>query len=414
MSRSAAAAAFPGLEIHVQRTGTAPVVAVRAWLRRGARTERVCGQALVTGRLLAEGSKQRSWRRLAREAEERGMMVESFGGFEAVGISVDALARDAGRALADVAELILEPALDPRRFAFIKRQAAAELESQLDQPEVRTGRAFLASLYGAHPYGRPLQGEIADLERLRLEDCQAFHRDALAAGVVVAVTGDIDEDETHAAVEARFAALARRAPAPSLAVAAMPRRLARSTIVSLPPGDQGHQFCGHLTVTRADSDRPALDLLGVILGAGSGVRGRLPDRIREQGGLAYDLDVQITAGAGFDRGRFAVYAGTAPENTAAVEQAVREELERLLDRGVEAGEVEEARAYLVGSLPFSVETARLVADRLAEVAFYGPSAAAEALARAWRRLGPQDLLAAARRHLRPGALTVVTGVPRSR
>lgn len=410
-----------GLEIHTRRVPSAPVVAARAWLRCGARDEALPGQALITGRLLAEGTLRRSFRRLSREAEERGMVVESFGGYEAIGVAVDALSRDTPRVLSDLAELVLEPAFPQARFDLIKRHADAELQSQLDQPEVRTARSFLGALYGAHPYGRPLAGTVDDLARLELDTCHAFHHQALDAGVVIAVTGDIDEAWVEDTLHDRFAGRARteeraahRQPTSPRPTPPMPTPSARRIDLALPPGDQAHFLCGHLSVTRADPDRPALDFVGVVLGAGSGVRGRLPDRVREREGLAYGLELSVAAGAGFDRGRFAVHAGTAPERVQDLERAIREELVRLVDDGPAPAELEEARRYLVGSLPFAIETPRLVADRLAETAFYGPQVAPAALDRAWRALTREEVHEAAKRHLDPDALTVAIGMPQAR
>jgi hypothetical protein len=55
----------------------------------------------------------------------------------------------------------------------------------------------------------------------------------------------------------------------------------------LPPEEgedagQAHLYAGHLTVRRADEDFDALALAAVVLGAGSGLTGRIPERIRER------------------------------------------------------------------------------------------------------------------------------------
>lgn len=417
MAEPAAPTAVPsGLGIQLQRLPGAPVVALRAWLPGGARSEQIGGQALITGRLLAEGSQRRSWRRLAREAEERGMVLESFGGHEAIGISIEALARDTERALDDLAELLLEPALPATRFRSLKRQASAELESQRDRPELRTGRAFLEALYAPHPRSRPLQGSRESLRRLTGDDCRDWYRRALSTGIQIAVAGRIDEQAVDQGLRARLACWATcdERPAITPAPPPPPGPSARRLHVALPPGEQAHLFCGHLSVPRAHPDRPALMLLGVVLGAGAGCRGRLVERIRERQGLAYEVDVATAAGAGIDAGRFTVYAGTTAKNLRRTERALRDELERLLERGIGRDELEEARGYLVASLPLRIETAGQIADRLIEAAFYGPGVRPETLAASWRSLSLEAVMAAAHRHLHPDKLAVVAGVPVSR
>ena len=82
------------LRVRVKRVGGVPTVAVRLWLCGGSRLEDIPGQAWIAGRLLSEGSRRRDWQQLAREADDRSMVISSFGVLEAQGLSIDALASD--------------------------------------------------------------------------------------------------------------------------------------------------------------------------------------------------------------------------------------------------------------------------------------------------------------------------------
>ena len=398
------------LEIRVRHVGGAPVIAVRAWLRGGARTETTPGQSLITGRLLAEGSQQRDWRRIAHEAESRGMLVESFGGYESIGVAIDALATDTDRALAWLIELVTTPTFPEERFTWIRRQAAAELESLLDPPDARTGWAFLEQLYQKHPYGRPLHGTTQDLERLNVVDCSTFHALARRHGLVVIVTGAVDEDAVRQQLEDGLAA-----DAPTVTQMATAEPPARPSglrhHVTLQRGDQAHLFAGHLTIPRRHKDRSALEILAVALGAGPGISGRLAQRLREQDGLAYDVAVACMAGAASDAGRLNVHLGTAPENLSRAEAAIREELTRLLESGLDDREIAEARSYLIGSTPFRCETARQWIDRLADAVFYHQPVDPEDQVERWRTLDHTAVTAAARRHIHLDRLHVTTSAP---
>ncbi|MEO8197590.1 MAG: insulinase family protein, partial [Thermoanaerobaculia bacterium] len=140
----------------LKRIEGAPVVAVRLLLAGGARSEAIPGQALLTGRLLTEGTARRSWERIAAEAEGRGMILSSFGGYETHGLSIDALAADWRLALEWIAELLFESTFPEERLRWLARQATAELEAQADQADLWTARAFGEQLYAPHPRGRPL------------------------------------------------------------------------------------------------------------------------------------------------------------------------------------------------------------------------------------------------------------------
>ncbi len=406
-------AANPRLVVRVRRVEGMPVMAARMLLRGGSRIERIPGQSLISGRLLAEGSQRRDYQTINRQAEDLGMLVQSFGTHESIGVAVDCLAADWRQALDWLAELALEPSFPADRFEWLRRQASAELDSMLDQPEARASRAFLRQLYGDHPYGRLLHGDAASLAELEAESCAEFHRQALRHGALVVVCGEIDETEVAEHLASLMAPLSGAAepelplPSPN---SAPPERCE----VQAGEADQAHLFAGHLSLRLADPDLPLLELAGVALGAGAGLSGRLPERIRERQGLAYQVGVAVAAGAGLDQGRLTVYVGTAPRNLAKVEQAVREELQRLLDDGLTQDEVEEARAFLVGREPFRRETARQWVARLAEAEFYGlPSDQPDALERRLSGVEPADVQAVLRRILRPQELHLTLGLPRS-
>lgn len=399
------------LVVRVRRVEGAPVVAIRVWLQSGARAEEIPGQALLTGRMLAEGTLRRDWRQIADQAEARGMMLSSFGGFEVHGVSVDALAQDWELALAWAAELLLEPSFPEDRTAWLARQTAAELDSLADQPEVKTVWGFLDQLYAPHPRRRPVQGDAESLLALTPADLAAFHERSLGSRVLVTAAGWLDEEVVERRVRELFASLpAASAPWPEPVA---PRGAAdRRRVVEVEAEEQVHLFMGHLTVPRRHADFAALELVAVVLGSGSGLTGRIPERIREREGLAYSAHAQTLAGAGLDAGRLVAYVATSPSTVEQAERGVVEEVTRLAEEGIEDGELEEARAYLLGREPFRRETARQWADLLAEAEHYElPLEDAGWRAARLLELDRGAVEEAARRHLRAGELRVTVGLP---
>ena len=158
--------------VRVRRVEGAPVVAVRLGSAAGGREEPIPGQALLTGRMLTEGTRRRDWRRIAERGREQGDgPVRATARSRAIGVSVDALARDWELALEWAAELLLESAFPEDRCAWLARQAAAELESLADQPDVKTVWGFHKQLYSPHPRSRPLHGSAESLLGLTPADC---------------------------------------------------------------------------------------------------------------------------------------------------------------------------------------------------------------------------------------------------
>jgi zinc protease len=398
------------VQLRIRRVEGAPVVAVRLWICAGARRELIPGQALLTGRMLTEGTRNRDWRRIADDAESKGMILSSFGTFECHGVTVDTLARDWEQALDWTAEMLFEPTFPEDRCAWMARQAAAELESLADQPDVKTAWGFLEQLYTPHPRSRPLNGSVESLLGMTPDDCARFHSAALTGGIIVSVAGVLDEDAVRRRLEALFASLP--AGGESLPEPPEPQGLPGRVTVETDAEDQAHLYVGHRTVPRRDPDYTALELVAVILGSGAGLTGRIPMRIREQEGLAYSAYAQTVAGSGVDPGRLLAYVGTSPSTVDKAEAGVIEEITRLVDEGIEDAELEEARAYLLGREPFRRETARQWADLLVEAAFYDlPLDDPDQRRRELEDLDRKMVEEAVRRHIRPADLKVTVGLP---
>lgn len=399
-----------GSVLKVRRVEGAPVVAIRLWVRGGARAESVPGQALVTGRMLTEGTRSRDWKRIADEAESKGMILSSYGAFENHGVSVDALARDWEQALDWAVELLLDPAFPEDRCAWVAKQAAAELESLTDQPDVKTAWGFLEQLYTPHPRARPLHGSVESLLGLTPVDCAAFHRAALTGGVQAAVAGVIDEEPVRRRLESLLRDVPRRGE--TLPEPAVPAGVEDRVTVKTDAEDQAHLYVGHLTVPRNHPDYTALELVAVALGSGAGLTGRIPMRIREQEGLAYSAHAQTVAGSGEDAGRLVAYVGTSPATVAKAEAGVIEEIQRLVCDGIEPAELEEARAYLLGREPFRRETARQWAELLSDAVQYGlPLDDPDQREQELKAIDLETVQEVARRHIRPGDLRVTVGLP---
>lgn len=401
------------LRLAVLRVPEAGVVAARAWLRGGARLEQAPGLSLITGRMLVEGTASRTWREIAEQAEARGVSLGGSATAEVHGVSVDALADDAGLAVEWLAELLLSPSFPQERFEVQRGQTLSELMSLADQPEVVAGWAFRDQLYWPHPLASPSQGTQESLVRLAPRDCLQFHRAALARGGVVVVAGDIDEEAVLADLERLFAAAGDiEAATAAAADPSAPRgRDGRRIDVATASREQAHVYAGHFTVDRRHPDLPELRALGVLLGS-DGLAGLIPNRIREQEGLAYATHVDLFAGAGSDSGALSVYLGTHPDHVERALDLVRDSLCQVLDRPPEAAAVRECKTGMFGREAFLTETASQWAGLLVDALLFDlPSYRRSFRLERIERLSPESVFEAAWRHIDPNRLRVTVGLP---
>ena len=88
-------------------------------------------------------------------------------------------------------------------------------------------------------------------------------------------------------------------------------------------------------------DYPALIAGNYVLGGGM-LKSRLADRIRQKDGLSYGVGSQFGADPIDDDASLQLFAIAAPENIAKVDAAFREEIARLIEKGVEGDELTDA------------------------------------------------------------------------
>jgi zinc protease len=137
------------------------------------------------------------------------------------------------------------------------------------------------------------------------------------------------------------------------------------------PAQQLNIYLGHIGVTRKNPDYYALQVLDTILGGGAGFTARIPQRLRDELGLAYTTFDSITMTAGLDPGRFIAFIGTSPENMKLAIDELLNEIRRIIQEPVAAQELQDAKDYLTGSFVFAFEASPQIARFLVHAQVYG-------------------------------------------
>src|SRR4026209_1245272 len=111
------------------------------------------------------------------------------------------------------------------------------------------------------------------------------------------------------------------------------------------PAQQVNIYLGQLGIPRISPDYYALQVLDAILGGEAGFTARIPQRLRDELGLAYTTFASITMTAGLDTGRFIAYIGTSPENVKLAMDELLNEIRRIIAEPVTDQELQDAQDY---------------------------------------------------------------------
>ena len=362
-----------GLKILLVENPSVPTVSLNASVLTGARhdPEAKAGLALMASRLLDEGTENRTSLEIAEAIESVGGAIESDGSFERIIVSAGVLNKDTDLGLELLAELLMRPVFPQEFVDKEKERTLAEIASAKDRPQVVAGWAFNELVYQDHPLHRPAHGYPDTVERITRADLLDFHRRYFVPNnVILSIVGDFQVPVLLPKIERAFAGW----PGKPIAFPTYPKPIRqtskREKYINM-PAQQVNIYLGHLGVTRTNPDYYALQVLDTILGGGAGFTARIPQRLRDDLGLAYTTFASITMTAGLDPGRFISFIGTSPENMKLAIEGLVNEIRRIIEEPVTVEELQDAKDYLTGSFVFAFESSAQISRFLVHAEIYG-------------------------------------------
>lgn len=341
-----------GLTVLTKQVDTAPVVSVQVWYRIGSRNEApgVNGIAHQLEHLMFKGTKERPI--------QFGRFFSALGSSSNAFTSYDMTAYF-GTVEADKLEPMLVLEADRMRNSMIneaaltseKRVVISELQGYENNPNYRLGRAVMRSTFPTTPYGLPVGGTKADVEKFNVDQVRyyynTYYRPDNAALVVV---GNFKQDELTKLIQRTFGAVPKTtAPLPT---GAKPQDLPKAGATTKPaialkePGSAALLNAVYPLPDATHPDVPALQVMDTILS--SGRSSRLYQSLVETG-LASDVSgyaANLMAGGWYD-----FSATAAPQQDVRnVDQTLQQVVAKFRDQGVTTEELNRAKAQLRASL----------------------------------------------------------------
>jgi zinc protease len=402
-----------GLTLLLLENRRLPIVVAAAFVRnvRLLEPEPQEGVATLTGRLLDEGTARHTGPQIAELIENVGgaLSLSSSGG------SVQVLTPDRTLGLGLLLECLAQPTFPKQAFAREQQRLLSQIADAEQQPEVKAQMVYSKLIYGRHPYGRPAFGTGASVAKLKPEDCARWHRRLFVPeNAVLTVVGDFDRAQLIDEVRRLCAELGWKkgpVPRPEPPPVVPPSQFTQK-ILTMPRTVQLHFYMGHPGIRRDNPDFYKLLVMDYVLGTGPGFTDRLSARLRDREGLAYTVSANITSSAAEQPGVFTCYIGTDPRNFARVKREFLEELARLRSEPPSAAEVEDAKKYLLGSLPFQLTTDERIANHLLAIERYHLGLSYfEDYRKAVAAVTVDDVRDMARKYLDPSNMVLVAAGP---
>ncbi len=343
-----------GIVVIAVENSAADIIASRIFLRVGSHCEPLekIGLSHLLSAVLTKGTNQLSSIEIAERVESVGAYLSADAANDYFLLSLKTVSTDWPEMLQLAGEILRSPSFPESEVELEKHLTIQGIRSQKEQPFTVAYEQLRQAIYPNHPYGVSILGTETTVSSLSRANLELYHQTHFHPNnMVISIAGRMTSEEAVEQVERVFGDWQP--------TEILPAKTQLSSLTSHPcqvttpqETQQSIVMLGHLAPSVQEKEYAALKLLSTYLG--NGLSSRLFVELREKRGLAYDVSAfyptrQLAS-------IFAVYIGTAPENTEIAFDGLRTEVERLCTTQLSSDELQTAKNKLLGQYALGKQT----------------------------------------------------------
>lgn len=291
----------------------------------------------LTAKMLKLGTKTRSKKDINDQLDQYKTSINVQGNVDGLYVGVSTDKNNLNNALVLLKDILRNPIFDASEFEKLKLETKSGLEANKSEPQALVTEAIekKTALYPkSHPYYSQTSDEkLAELSTITLDDIKKYYKDFYnGSSSKVAFVGGIDKKiiksflaETLDNWNAKFTYT--RIPTQYFEINAYNN--------TIQVNDKTNAIVLgkiNLNIGLNEPDFPAVEMANEMLGGGF-LSSRIPKRLREAEGLSYGAGSFIS-GNGIDKtGDWGVYAFFNPSFKDKLDNALKEEIQKALDKG---------------------------------------------------------------------------------
>ena len=395
-----------GLQVLAVSHHEQPVVSLLLIVRAGGARdpEKKSGVATLAAALLDQGTTTKSAEQIASSIDSIGGLIGTGATSDMTSITSVVMKDSLAFGLDMVSDLARNPAFAQDELERQRQQMLSGLKVGYEDPDYIAGLVFDRLVYGFHPYARPDSGTPESIGSITRQDLVAFHKSWFGPNnAILAVVGDVSPEEAFAGAERAFGGWSK-APLSAATHPEPPPATRRVVVIDRPGAVQTEIRVGNIGLPRKHKDFLALELAINILGGEGG--NRLHRVLRSDRGLTYGASADVNAFN--EAGNIVADTDTRSETTGEALRLIVEEFWRLQRQRVREEELADAKAYLTGSFPLTIETPSAIARQVLNAVFYGLDLdELQTYRDRVNAITPDEIQRVAREYLRPDRLSIV-------
>jgi zinc protease len=341
-----------GLTVLVHEDRSAPVVAVRFYVRTGSIYEdKYLGAGLshLFEHTLFEGTTTRSGPQIDEELQAIGGVSNAYTSYDVTCYYVTTAKPYFGRSLGVLTDMMRRANFPEERVKQEQGVIHNEMNIGEDDPQRAVQELWDATAFQVHPARYPVIGYPQQFDRLTRDDILSYYKEHYTPeNTVLSVAGDVSDAQVMQSVGKQLGDWDRGA-AHTPTLPSEPRQVAPRRAEQVKEVGATYLQIGWHTIPLQSPDLYALDVLAQVLGGGD--TGRLVRELRDRRGLVSDISVASDT-PNYDAGTFSVSAQLQPKNQALVERAVLNAVALVKSKAVSDAELARAKRTIKSNYIF--------------------------------------------------------------
>lgn len=294
--------------------------------------------ANLTARMLKLGTKNRSKQEINDQLDKYKTSLNLQGNVDGLYMGLSTDKTNLNNALLLVSDILRNPIFNASEFEKLKLEMKSELESNKNDPQSLVTEAVekQTTLYPkSHPYYSATTDEkIAELNAITLEDLKKYYNDFYnGSNASIVFVGGIDTNVIKPFLGKTFDNWDGKYGYTRIPTQYFESK-AFNSIIQINDKTNAVVFGKiNLNIGQTDSDFPAVDMANELLGGGAFLSSRIPQRLREAEGMSYGAGSFVSGNAIDKTGNWNVYAFFNPLFKEKLDNALKEEIQKALDKG---------------------------------------------------------------------------------
>lgn len=397
-----------GIKVYELPYGDSPVVEVKAIFHTGISYQAKPGLASFTARNMLEGTESFTSLELAQILDSLGAWISYDIDQEYVSFNLATITSHLTEALPLLKEVITKAVFPESEFQHMKKRDLERLKIESQKTSFHARRIFKQTLFGSsHPYGMHTGEE--EIEAISYQDIVHFyHSQITLANLSITVVGKFEPSSIRDLLNKEIGLLDIPIIQPIVSqIPSLTPPLASGRIHKEISGMQSTIRLGHFGMKRSHPDFYKMTVVNTILGGFFG--SRLMQSIREKKGYTYGIYAAWIAFK--ENGIFYIQSDLANQYVEKAIQAIKHEIQLLIEEEVSDKELSLVKNYLMGQSISQRETPFQIGNILRfSIAYDIPMSELDKRFEEYEKLNPADVKSLAEKYYQPeGWLEVVCG-----